>query len=124
MVECGIQATTRNARQYISDWMRLMLKTRFMEYCRRHNEAICSMHIRIGRFNREIFPTVELYGTWGRYDDDGEWLGFIGSVTLFTPQHKVVDFRHWNDLCEARAVKFRKWLEEWYQENPSTRNTK
>lgn len=97
-----------------------MNKTRFMNHCKRHNESICSMSIRIGRFDREIFPTVQLYGTWGRYDDDGEWLGFASSVTLFTPQHIKDHFTTWNDTCEARAVKFRKWLEEWYAENPST----
>jgi len=112
----------RKTRNDISDRMRLMLKSRFMNYCRKHNEAICSMHIRIGRFDREIFPTVQLYGAWGRYDDDGEWLGFTTSVTLFTPQHIKDNFTTWNDTCEARAVKFRKWLEEWYEKNPSTRD--
>ena len=66
------------------------------------------MSVEIRHAHREIYPEVSLKGWWGRDLDNIH----SSSTALFTPQHQKDAFQTWRGTCEDRAVKFRRWLDE------------
>ena len=84
-----------------------MNKARFLKLCETALDG-CELRIVVRRADRELYPCVFLDGAWGKDLDNV----YQTDATLFTPQWRKDHFMTWHDTCEARAVKFRRWLDE------------
>lgn len=84
-----------------------MNKTEFLGLCKTALRP-SRLEVLVQTAHRELYPEVLLRGAWGKSIE----CVYTTLHTLFTPQLQKTPFPEWYSTCEKRAVKFRKWLEE------------